>query len=134
MIPEIPLLDVVLVTVHPSLPVLPPRLPEREVRPEEGPDDGPPEHGHGIGAHQFPHKGHGAVLQHAHYVLAHQIEVLLAHVRHLVLHLAGVVDHYEGGLLLLGLLVELVVLVDAVELLQEGLVGCPRKAGNVRQN
>lgn len=126
-VPRVPLLDVVLVAVHPALPVLPASLPEREVRPEEGPDDGPPENGHRICAHQLPNEGHGAVFEHADDVLAHQVEVLLAHVRHLVLHLAGIVDNDEGGLLLLGFLVELVVFVDAVEFLQEGLVRRPRK-------
>lgn len=127
MIPRIPLLDVVLVTVHPSLSVFPPRFSEGKVRPEEGPYDSPSEYGDRISAYQFPHKRHRAVLQHAYDVLTHQIEVLLPHVRHLVLYFAGIVDYYEGGFFLLGFLVELVVLMDAVEFLEKGLIGSPRK-------
>lgn len=102
----------IFVAVCANLAVLAAGLVEREVRPEKGAHDGPPEHGHRVRAHQFANERHRAVLQHAHDVLPHQVQVFLAHLRHLVLDFPRVVDHHEGGFQLLGLLVKLIVLMD----------------------
>lgn len=128
MIPLIPLLYVVPVTVDSTLSVLSARLVKSEIGPEKGPDYGPSEDGHRVSPHQLPDEGHRAVLEHSDYVLPHEIQVFLTHVGDLVFDLAGVVDHYEGSLFGLRLLVEFVVLVDHVEFLKQRFVGGPREA------
>ena len=125
------LLDVVLVAVHSALPVLASGLVEGEVGAKKSAHDRPPEDRHGVGAHQLADERHRAVLQHADDVLAHQVEVLLAHVGHLVLDFTGVVDDDEGALALLRFYVEFVVFVNGVEFLKEGFV---RGAGETTNN
>jgi hypothetical protein len=56
---------------------------ERKVATEEGAYDGPPKDGHRIGTDQFAYKGHAGVFQDADDVLAHEVEVFLAHFGHL---------------------------------------------------
>lgn len=104
-------------------------------------NDGPSEYSHWIGADQFPNECHTGIFQHTHYVLSHEIEILLAHFRHLVcwtdengltiemhrhchclsyliFHLSGIVTDYESVLLLLRFLIELAVLMNTVEFLE----------------
>lgn len=92
-------------------------LVEGKVGAEERTQYRPPEHRHRVGPDQLPHERHAGVLQHTHHLGAHQVQVLLAHLRHLVLDLARVVLHNERRLALVRQLVERVVLVQQVELL-----------------
>lgn len=101
---------------------------KRKVSSEERPDNGPPEDGHRIGANELAHKRHARVLQHAHNVLSHQIEVFLAHLGHLILDLARIVFDDEGVFLFLRFLVEFAVLLDAIKFVQQRFVGGARKA------
>lgn len=95
---------------------------KRKVPAEERPDDGPSEDRHRISANQFPHKRHARVFQYAHNVLSHQIEVFLAHFRHLIFHFARIVFDDEGVLLFLWFLVELALRLDAIEFVQQFVV------------
>jgi hypothetical protein len=125
------LLYIVFVSVNPALSVLPARFVKREVSTKKCPHYGPSEDCDRIGTHQLPDERHRAVLQHPDDILSHEIQILLSHVRHLILHFSGVVNDDESALLLLRLYVELVVFVDAVELLQESFVGGARKTENI---
>lgn len=130
MIPLVSLLDVVLVAIDAPLSMPTSSLLEGKVRAKERTHDGPAKHGDRIGANQLAHKRHRAVFEHADNVLAHHVQILLAHLRHLVLDGAGVVHNNKRRLLLLRLLIELIVFVHAIEFLQERLVGCARKTKN----
>lgn len=51
--------------------------------PKESPNNGPAEDSHWIHTDQLADEGQRRVLQNAHYVLPHKVQILLTHVRHL---------------------------------------------------
>lgn len=104
------------------------RFMEGEISPEKGANNGPAEHCDRVRPHQLPHEGHAAILQHPHDVLPHQVQVLLAHVGHLVLDSARIVADDERRLTPRRHFVPVIVLVDRVELLYERFVRCTGKA------
>lgn len=114
----VPLLDIVLISVDPILSVSTTGLVEGEIRTEESSNDGPSENGYRIGSHQFSNERHRAVLEHSHYILAHQIEIFLPHLRHLVFYFSRVMYHYESTFFSLWFLIKLIVFVDRIEFLQ----------------
>lgn len=124
----------VFVPIGTYLAVFPPRFVESKISAKECSNDGPSEDGYGIRPHKLPHKRHRAVLQHADDVLSHQIQILLAHFRHLILNFSRVVDDHECCLQFLWLFVELIVLVHGIELLKQCFASCTRKTINIRIN
>lgn len=65
------------------LPVFDPGGPKCKVATKKCSQNGPPEDGYRIGADQLPHKRHARVFEHAHNILPHQVQILLAHLSHL---------------------------------------------------
>lgn len=131
MIPGIPLLNIVLVAIHPTLSMFPAGFMECKVCPEERSYYRPSENCDGIGSHKFPDKSHGAVLQNSHNVLPHEIEVLLPHVSNLIFNFTSIVHNNECTFLFLRFLIEFVIFVHVIEFLEQCLIGCTRETANI---
>lgn len=126
------------------------RRTEGKVAAEESSEDCPTEDSDGIGTDKFSHESHRGILENAHDVLSHEVEILLAHFcdllmggeeksekssgdseeTYLIFHFSRIVLDDECIFLPLRLLIERIFFLNIVELMQEILVAAAGKAEN----